>query len=180
MTVKEICEVSTLSEEALSLLQQDSTSSAYLDSLEKQELYQDAIRFLAHKLPTDAGVKWAAGCARELQAPAGKDQKDESLEASECWIQTPSDTTRWAAKVATDKPESAGASMLLAMAVFMSGGSLAPAGAPEVAPPPYSAQKLIAGSILVTVVSHEPHKAKERYKQALTMGKELDVAGIGH
>jgi hypothetical protein len=177
MTVKEIAEISKLSEGAQALVQEDSTSSAYLDSLEKGGLFQDALRFLAHKLPIDAGVKWAAACARELRAPEGKDQKDEPLEASEQWIKAPVDPTRWAAKEAADKAKTPGPSNLVAMAVYLSGGSMSPPGSPETPPPQYAAQKMIAGSVLVAVVSHEPQKATERYKRALAMGKALDVPG---
>src|ERR1035441_2268996 len=103
MTVKEISEISNLSEGARALVREDATPPAYLDSLEKQELFQDAIRFLAHKLPTDAGVKWASSCVKELQAPDRKDQKDEPQEAADQWIKAPGDPTRWAAKDAADK-----------------------------------------------------------------------------
>jgi hypothetical protein len=174
MTVKEIGEVSNLSEGARALILEDSTPSAYLGSLEKQELYQDAIRFLAHKLPAEAGVKWAAACLRDLRAPESKDRTDEPLDAAEQWIKAPGDTTRWAAKDAADKTKTTGPSHLVAMAVFMSGGSVSPPGGPETPPPPYAAQKMIAGSVVVAVVSHEPQKATERYKRALAMGKEMD------
>jgi hypothetical protein len=175
MTVKEISEISGLSDGARALVQEDSTPDAYLDSLEKQALFQDAIRFLAHKLPTDAGVKWAAKCVRELRPPESKEQKDEPLDAADQWTKTPGDPTRWAAKDAADKAKTTGPSNLVAMAVFLSGGSVSPPGGPEIPPPPYAAQKLIAGSVQVAVVSNEPQKAKERYQQALKMGKELDA-----
>ena len=177
MTAKEIVDISGVSGAAHALLEDTSTPSSYLDSLEKRELYQDAVRFLAHKLPPDAGVKWGIGCLRELQAPDRKDQKDPPLEASEAWIKAQNDTTRFAAKEAADNATNTGASSLVAMAVYMSGGSLTPAGAPEVLPPPYSAQRMVAGSVIVTVVSHEPQHANDRYKRALAMGKELDQPG---
>jgi hypothetical protein len=177
MTVKEIGEVSNLSQDALDLVHEDSTPSSYVDSLEKQELFQDAIRFQVHKMSTDVGVKWAAACVREMQSPDRKQEKDEPLDASDRWIKAPCDTTRWDAKEAADKAKTTGASNLLAMAVFLSGGSVSPPGGPETAPPPYSAQKMIAGSIIVAVVCHEPEKANERYKRALAMGKALDQPG---
>jgi hypothetical protein len=176
MTAREIVDISGVSEAARVLAQDDSTPSSYLDSLEKQELYQDAVRFLAHKLPPDAGVKWGVRCLRELAAPERKDQKDAPLEASEAWIKSRDDAARFAAKEAADNTPNTGASNLVAMAVYMSGGSLTPAGAPEVFPPPYSAQKMIAGSVIVAVVSHEPQHANDRYKRALAMGKELDLS----
>lgn len=162
---------------ASALVQEDSTPSSYLNSLEKQELYPDAIRFLAFKLPTDAGVKWASSCIKELSSPESKKEKDEPLEASDNWVKAQSDATRFAAKDAADKSKTSGPSKLLAMGVFMSGGSLTPAGAPHTPPPPNTAQKMIAGAILIVVVGHEPQKSTERYKQALKMGKALDGAG---
>jgi hypothetical protein len=177
MTVKELSEISNLSDGARELVREDSTASAYLDSLEKQALFQDAIRFLAHKLATDAGVKWASACVRDLQAPDRKEQKDEPLDAADEWIKAPGENTRRAAKEAADKSKTTGPGNLVAMAVFLSGGSIAGPAAPATMPPPYSAQKLIVGSILVAVLGHEPEKAAERYKRALAMGKELDRPG---
>jgi hypothetical protein len=173
MTAKELSETADLSGAARALVKDESTPSGYLEELEKQELYPDAVRFLAFKLATDAGIKWASACIKELRSPESKKEKDEALEAADAWIKTPTDQTRFAAKEAAGKATK-GESKLLAMAVFMSGGSLAPAGAPETPPPKYSAQKMIAGSVQVTVVSHEPAKANERYKQALKIGKALD------
>jgi hypothetical protein len=174
MTVKEISEISNLTDPARALVNDDSTSTDYLDRLEQQELFQDAIRFLAHRLPTDTGVKWASACVRELQAPDRKEEKNEPLDAADRWLQAPGDQTRWAAHEAADKAKTSGPANLVAMAVFLSGGSVAPPEAPETMPPPYAAQKMIVGSIVVAVVSHEPEKATERYKRALAMGKDLD------
>ena len=174
MTVKEISEVSDLSQGALDLVREDSTPSAYLESLEKQELYRDAISFLAHKLPAEAGVKWSAACVRELRAPESRQQKDEPLDAVEQWIKAPGDPARWAAKEAADKA-AGGPSSLTAFAVFLSGTSISPPGNPDTPPPPYAAQKMIAGSVMVAVVSYEPQKAAERYKRALAIGKALDI-----
>jgi hypothetical protein len=179
MTVKEISEVSTLSGGALALVQEDSTPSTYLDSLEKQQLFQDAIKFLAHKLAVDVGVKWACACVRELQDPELKQQKDEPLEAAEQWIKAPGDPSRRAAKDAADKAKTMGASYLVAMAVFLSGDSITPPDAPETKPPPYSAQKLIAGSVASAAVSYMPEKADEHYKRALAMGRAFDQPGKG-
>jgi hypothetical protein len=177
MTVKELSETASLSGAASALVKEDSTPSAYLATLEQQELYQDAVRFLTYKLPTDAGIKWAIACIKELSSPESRQQKDDPLDASDQWVKMPGDPTRWAAKKASDKTEKNGPSNLVAMAVFFSGGSLAPPGAPQTPPPPYSAQKFIAGSILATVVSYQPKDANERYQKALKLGKALDTSG---
>jgi hypothetical protein len=113
---------------------------------------------------------------RDLRSPEDK-EKDEPLDAADQWVKAPGDPTRWAAKDASDKSKKNGPSNLVAMAVFLSGGSVTPPGAPMVPPPKYAAQKMIAGSVLVAVVSYEPAKANERYKKALAKGKALDLPG---
>lgn len=174
MTVKELTEIAGVSGPAQALVKEDSTPAAYLDSLEKQELYPDAIKFLAYKMPADAGIKWASASIKELRSPESKQQKDEPLEAVDNWVKAPGDEARFAAKAASDKAAKNDASKLAALAVFMSGGSLAPAGAPETPPPKYTAQKLSSASVSVAVLSYEPAKATERYKKALALGKALD------
>jgi hypothetical protein len=171
MTVKELSETAGVSDAGRALAQDDSTPAGYLDTLEKQEMYQDAIRFMAYKLPVDAAVKWAADCIKELRSPESKQQKDDELDAVDQWVKTPGDATRWAAKDAADKSKKSGPCTLLAMAVFMSGGSLTKPPAPDTPPPQNVAQKMIAGSVLVIVVSYEAPKANERYKKALAIGK---------
>jgi hypothetical protein len=174
MTVKEISDTAGLSAPAQALVREDSTPASYLDSLEKEKLYQDALKFLAHKMPVDAGVKWACASIRELQSPEKKQQKNQPLEASEQWTKTPGDQTRWAAKKAADNSDMRGPAKLVANAVFLSGGSIAGPGAPEIPPPRGAAQKLIAGSVQIAVVSYTPEKSDERYKRAIAMGKTFD------
>ncbi len=61
------------------------------------------------------------------------------------------------------------------MAVFFSGGSIAPPGGAEVQPPPYSAQKMVAGGVRIAVVSHDPAHAGERYRRVLASGRQADA-----
>lgn len=174
MTTKETADAANLSENARMLLRDDSTPAQYLDSLEKAGLFPDALRFLALNLAPDLSIKWAVACARELQSPEQKNQKDEPLEASERWIQAPNDATRRQARAAADRAKDRGPSSLIAMAVFMSGGSVASPAAPDVQPPPYTAQRMAGGSVQVTVVMDQPERLQERYRKALELGKALD------
>ena len=174
MTVKEISEHANLSGSAQSLVQEDSTPDAYLDSLQQQKLYEDAIKFLCHKMAVDVAVKWACAAIRDLQSPEARQQKNEPLEACEQWTKTPGDQTRWAARKASDNAKTRGPARLLANGVFLSGGSIAGPGAPDTNPPPHAAQKMIAGSIQVAVISYTPEKAEERYQRTLSMGRSMD------
>jgi hypothetical protein len=174
MTAREIGEAANLTVGAHGLLHDDSTPSTFLDALERQGLFEDAVNFLAHKLPPEHGVKWALACLRELQSPEQQQRKSASREAAERWVTAPGDPARWAAKDAADISKDTTAADMLALGIFLSGGSIASPDAPAVHPPPYSGQKLIAGSVRVTVLTHEPQYAAQRYQRALVLGRELD------
>ena len=171
MTTKEISEAANLSVNAHALLREDSTPETFSAQLEKQGLYEDAVSFWAHKLSAADGVKWALACIRELESPEQKSRKNPSLEAADRWVAAPGDVTRWAAKDAADKSTETSAADVLAMGIFLSGGSVAPSEAPEVQPPPHAGQKLIAGSVRIAVFSNEPQNAAARYQRALALAR---------
>lgn len=175
MTAREIGENANLSSGGLSLITGEMSPSACLDALEERGLYEDAVRFLAHKLPVRGGIQWAVECARELEAPERKARPNEPLEAAERWLLAPSDATRQAARQAADRCPEKSAATLVAMAVFFSGGSIATPGGAEVQPPPYSAQKMVAGGVRIAVVSHDPAHAGERYRRVLASGRQADA-----
>jgi hypothetical protein len=172
MTTKEIAEAARLSAAAHALLRDDSTSSAFLDELEKQSLFEDAVNFLAHRLSPQNAVKWALDCYRDLLPPK---TDNPPLDASDAWAKAPSDATRWAAKEAADKSRESNPADLLALAVFFSGGSITPPGSPETHPPEGTAQKLAAASVHLSVVTHQPENADQRHKRALMLGRLYDT-----
>jgi hypothetical protein len=174
MTAREIGANANLSQSGLSLITDEMSPSACLDALEAQALYEDAVRFLAHKLDARPGIEWAVKCARELEAPERKQRANEPLEAAETWLVAPTDATRQTARQAADRSPEKSASTLIAMAVFFSGGSITPSGQPEVQPPTYSAAKMVAGAVRVSVVSYDPPHAAERYRRALALGRQFD------
>ncbi len=169
MTTKEIGKDAGLSAAAQSLANDEQTPAEYVEALEKQELYRDAVEFHAHSVDPQAAVEWAHKCVRELDPPDQKPESAESFSAVEKWLLAPADPLRWGAKDAAEKAQMSSPADLVAMGVFLSGGSLTPAGSPEVPPPKYSSQKLAAGAVLVAVVAHTPEKAKERYRKALEL-----------
>jgi len=175
MTAKEIGDTANLGENASALLTGEMPPSAGLDVLEEHGLYEDAVRFLAHKLPVRGGIEWGVQCVREMQPPERKNDRDEPLAAAEMWLKAPGDPARYAARQAADGSRDKSASTLIAMAVFFSGGSVAPPGNPEVPPPPYCAQKMIAGGVRIAVLSHDIANAGERYRRVLALGRKAEV-----
>ena len=174
MTTPEISKIAELTAEAQGLANDEMPPAQYLDLLEQHSLFRDAVRFLAHKLEVKKSIEWAHSAAQQLQSPDRK-QGEESLAAAGKWLQKPDDASRWEAKRATDQSGISSAGDCVALAVFFSGGSIAPPEAPETPPPPYFAQRLAADSIVIAVFSHAADRATERYKQALAMGRKLDV-----
>jgi hypothetical protein len=173
MTTKEIADAANLSPGGYSLLREDSTDSTFLDSLDRDGLHEDGIRFLSTKLPIADGVKWALQCARELQPAAKRDAQRETLEAAEKWVQAPSDTTRWDAKNTSDRLKAEPPASIIAMAVYLSGGSVAPPGSPPADPPPLLAQKMVLISIQVSLFSDDVQHLKERNQRALAMCRKM-------
>jgi hypothetical protein len=141
-----------------------------LARLVKEERFPDAVRFLVHTLQADAAVRWACDCVASLQPPDAAAEQKAALRAAEAWLDSPDETKRRAAKDAADTcglrtPEGA-----LAMAVFFSGGSIAPATAPEVAAPGHACHRLSAGAVLLAVVSSQPESTPERFHQVIRQG----------
>ena len=171
----EIAKNADLSGEAHTLLREEMTPAQYLDTLEQKALYLDAVRFLAHKLAVNAAIRWGHTCVKELAPPNPDPRSEPAMSATARWLQLPGDSSRRQARAAADQSGVGTAAGCLAMAVTMSGGSITPPGAPEIVPPPYSANKLVAASVLVAVLSYRPEKSAERYKQALTIGRKFDI-----
>lgn len=177
MAVKtaEVARNADLSGEAHALLREEMTPAQFLDTLEQQALYLDAVRFLAHKLAVNVAIRWGHTCVKEL-APSQPDPRSEpAMSATTRWLQLPDDSARRHARETADQSGVDTAAGCLAMAVALSGGSITPPGAPEIVPPPYSANKLVAASIMVAVLSYTPEKSAERYRRALATGRKFDV-----
>lgn len=161
--------MANLSLNARELAREGSTSSQYFNLLQERGLYQDAISFRAHEFAPRKAVEWAAVCVKELQAPAKKPEAEDSLKSVERWLEVPGDDSRWEAKNTADRAGLSSAADCLAMAVFFSGGSMSPPGAPDTPPPAYASNKMAAGSITIAVLSQMPEKATERFKRALQL-----------
>lgn len=85
-----------------------------------------------------------------------------ALAIFDAWAADPSDANRRAAADASeDGPEKS-----LGLAIFFSGGSIAPPEVNPIPPPPHVAEKLAAGAIMLAVVA-EPEHATERYRRCI-------------
>lgn len=176
MTTLEIAKIALLSHGAQTLAAEGNlTPAQFLDAAMEREWYQDAIQFLAHKMPGKTAIQWARDCVRELAPPDPNTGPQRALSAVDRWLQFPDDTARWGAKEAAEESGLSSPADFVAMAVFLCDGSITPPGSPPTAPPSHADRKMAAGSILTAVVAHTPERAAERYRKALTIGRQLDA-----
>jgi hypothetical protein len=173
-TAAGICSVSEQGEEAMALLREDLTAKDYLALLTQKELFEDAVRFLAHALPKREAVWWAWVCARRSSTAEPAPKIKAALDATEKWIAQPNDENRRAAMRAGEAAEFKTAAGCAGLAAFFSGGSLAP---PDVAPVPpgeHLTAKAVMSAVVLAAVTPEPEKASEKYRVFLQQG--VDVA----
>lgn len=121
---------------------------ACYDALRRGDAPADALDYIAHALPRQEAVAWAARClhdhARDHTLPI-RDQL--TLDHTMRWIDEPSDTHRRATHAAAQAAGQRSPERMLGMAVFYSGGSIAPMNAAPVLAPPEACLRYAAGAV---------------------------------
>jgi hypothetical protein len=172
-TATEVCRGFPLGAEVRGLLRDDLTPGAFLDRLLEAGRFPEAVRFLAHALPKREAVWWACLCARRAAGPKPNPEALAALQATEKWVAAPTDENRRAAQTAAETADVGTPAGCVAFAAFLSGGSLAPPGLPEVPPGETLTAAAASGAVLMSVVAAEPEKAGEKYRAVLALGVEV-------
>lgn len=168
-TAAEVCARFELSEPAQSLPREGASPATFLERLIAERHFQDAIRFLAFGLPKREAIWWAARCARLPGGPTTP-ERQAALELVERWCAAPDEELRRAAMAAAEKAKLDNAAGCAALAVFFSGGSVAPPDAPAVPPVETVTALAAASAVLMAAVESEPEKAEEKYQRFLEQG----------
>src|SRR5437867_5930132 len=166
----EVCRQFFLGDVAKKLLTDRLTAEQFLQLLIENKQYIDAVRVLAYALSTRQAIVWASFCARHYSEANPSEESLTALEAVDKWLAEPDDDKRRetmnAAKLARfDTPAGSAA-----LAVFFSGGSLAPADAPVVPPSESLTPNSVVGTVLLATLLKEPEKAEEKYQFFLAQG----------
>jgi hypothetical protein len=175
---QEICDTFELSKDAQPLLNPEIAPLPFLDLLEANEFYVDALQFLARALPKREAVWWSATCARELTPDAKRPELTAGLEAAEAWVYRPNEDTRRGAEKAANAIKASHPTKWTAMAAFWSGGSLAPADKPEVKPPEDFTAKAVAGAVMM-IAALDPTQSVARNKKFIAAAREIANGGTG-
>lgn len=146
---------------------------AVFDRLRQDGKDDDAALFLGQALPRFEVVAWAVQAVRDMAPPDLKPRDADALEASLQWVRDPSDTRRRAAFDAALAASDTSAQRMCALAVFFSGGSLAP---PDLEPllAPKEASGTFAASAVLTAAT-DSGRRQEGLHAALNLGDALAV-----
>jgi hypothetical protein len=132
----------------------------YFQDLRRARRVEDATFFLGMALPRQETVAWAARSVRDLTEDRQRPRADvDALKAALLWVQDPSEPRRRAAFDAANLADLTCAERLAAMAVFLSGGSLAPDNVHPVPAPSDVAGRIGAGAILVAAARRDDRVA---------------------
>lgn len=177
-TAAEITARVDLSSDAKAYLLPDLSPQACLALLVDSELVGDAIRFMAFALPVREAIWWAAVVAyNSLEKPT--ELESSCIERAAAWVYNPGEALRRGCFELAEKAGFQGAAAYAALAVFWSGGSLAPEGMPD-APADPSLGPIGAGaSILLSITAGDPLKLNERFEAAILRAVNIANGGNG-
>jgi hypothetical protein len=148
--------------------------------LESAGLRNEAARLAAHALPKREAVWWGCMCARAVPDPALPPVDMEALLAAEAWVRRPGDDVlRRAAMEAAQRTGFRSPEAWAAVGAFWSGGSMAPAGQPEVPPPDHLTGVAISGGVVLAAVRTRPERAQDRLARFLASAREIAAGGAG-
>jgi hypothetical protein len=148
--------------------------------LEAAGLRNEAARLAAHALPKREAVWWGCMCARAVPDPALPPMDMEALLAAEAWVRKPGDDAlRRAAMEAAQRTGFRSPEAWAAVGAFWSGGSMAPAGQPEVPPPDHLTGVAISGGVVLAAVRSRPERAQDRLARFLASAREIAAGGAG-
>jgi hypothetical protein len=168
MTATELCDRAALDEEARQLAGPDVPLRAYIEQLAAAGRLREAVAALAQLLPKRDAVAWALESIRRVPAATVK-----PMEAIERWLADGSDENRRSALAAAEQSGIGTPPGCLCLAIFLSGGSLAPPDtqvAPE--PEPYLCAQMAAGAMALAVAL-DPIHATEHFRAILDRGFHL-------
>jgi len=162
-----------LDEDGLALLNPQQSPKEFLDLLNGDECFPDAIKFLAIWLPKAKAVAWAGQCLRDTFGDELPVQDEAAIQAAECWSAEPTEENRLAAGAAGEAIGNEGAAGLLTLAAFVSEGSMAAPDLAPVPPPEGLTARIISAALTLAVYHGEPGTAESRHQEFIAAGQKL-------
>ncbi|MBB5041354.1 DUF6931 family protein [Shinella fusca] len=177
-TAQEICGRADLSAEARPFLLPDLSPQGFLSLLVDAENIGDSIRFLAFALPIREAVWWAYVVAKtSLHAPTELELL--CLERAAAWVYAPDEARRRSCMECAESANFTGAAAYAALAVFWSGGSLAPEGMPDAEADPRLGPIGVGASVLLSITAGDATTLADRFETAVVRAVNVANGGNG-
>jgi hypothetical protein len=174
----DVAKAAELEADAVALLHPEHGGREFVTALLNAELFQDAVRFVAHALPKREAVWWALLCAREAAGDTPSADVRAALDATDLWVRHPGDEQRRAAMAAAQKATFKTSAGCAGLAAFLSGGSLSVPGQPDVPPGPFLTAKAVTGGVSIASIGADAKTAPERFRRYVEQGLHIgDQAG---
>ena len=155
-----------LDDDVLPLISAETTTRQFVENLLQQSRFSDGITFLAAALPKREAVWWGCLSCGGSDASSLPPDDRRAIEAARTWVIDPSEANRRAAEAAANAGELLTAPSCVAMAAFLSGGSMGPPEVPEIPPPDHLTGHTIACALSLAAASGSDEVAK----RALELG----------
>ena len=152
-----------------------------IEALTKQQLFVDAIRYLALALPKRESIWWTIAVNKKVSPQNIDDIKEQKAwKLVEEWVYDPTENNRAGAYALAEALEFETPGSYAAMAVYWSGGSLTPAESGQIVPPgPGLSGTAVGASVLMTCAQGEPQTIGIRHQYALKIGLNVARGGNG-
>jgi hypothetical protein len=168
-----------LDEKAIALLENKPTSADFIQQLLEQELYTDAVHFLANALPRREATWWACLSARHTLTEKTPENEIKAIELAENWVYKPTEENRKPTLSAAQATKFKSAASLAALAAFWSGDNISPVAQIAIAPQEKLYARAVAGAVMLAATSGEPVKVKVNYRLFLKQGLNIASGGDG-
>ena len=169
-TATEILERYDPSDDATALVQEGMSPVDFFDTLVEKGLVPDALTFLAYGLPPREALLWGLRCVREVTPEEPPEEIANAIAAADAWITEPDEDRRYAAFPAAEAAAYETPAGCLALAVYFSGGSMAPADCPAVPVGEWFCSRTVAAAIHVCYLGGDPEKADETARGFVDLG----------
>jgi len=173
MTVAELCSRAQLGEEARALATPEMPVRTYVEQLARAGRLRDAATALAQLLPKKKAITWGLESVRKVPEAGKKPGAEAAMKAVGDWLADADDQKRRAAMSAAEQAGIATPAGCLGLAVFLSGGSLAPPDTP-VAPEaePQLSGRMTAAA-LALAVALDPQHETEHFRAFVDSGFKM-------
>jgi len=170
-----VCRLFALKPAARALLTPGLATRNFFDTLVSAGHLADARRLLAHAMPPRRAVWWATLCLHHAaeKAPFETLEEGRAFDAAGRWVVAASETTRRAAEGAAWAAQPTTAAGILAMACFLSGGSISRPGLPPVYAAPHLSGRLSGVVVYLASVRFDPAKYLRYQREYLAIGQEI-------